>query len=209
MKFNMQRFAFAVFVVFVLWGIFFLIALAVWCSGGGDNFGNMGDAFGILNTLFAGLAFAVICAQLWMQHLQIEEERDARYRADRIGALATRIQVTFQKILYERDLLLQVAPGFKHVSFLHEGDGQRTGEAIKAREGIVQSLGELIAAMQNIPIAGHEVLRGDDGLMKQLMENQTALPMMIHIKKWVDQLDSYEQELDGLLDVVSKVEKED
>jgi hypothetical protein len=198
MKYKMRVATFAAFIVCGSWGIFFLITLAVGCGGNIESFGNMGDAFGILNTLFAGLALVAIVTQLWMQQIQINEERQSRDRADRISALATLIQVTFDKILHERSLLLQVAPGFKNVSFLHEGDGGRLQDATNAKEGMVLSLKKMIATRESyLTWKDAQLYAADD--LKDLWDNEAALPMMKQIKKWVDQLTSYEKDMDRLL----------
>jgi hypothetical protein len=187
----------AAVVLCFVWGLFFMFTLGVRFCGGSEEFGQMGDAFNMLNALFAGLAFAAICFQLWIQQTQIAAEQHARHRAERISALTTRIEVTFQKILYERNLLLKVAPGFENVSFLHEGDGIRIEESIDAKENLVISLNDLISAFENQATGGARADTND--VWKPLLDNQAAIPMMKQIKKWVDQLNSYEKEMDGLL----------
>lgn len=187
--------------VIIIWEVFFLLVF-----GAGDRIETLskaGDAFNILNALFAGLAFAAICYQLWMQQRQIDEERIDRRRVELISALTIRIQVTFDKIRYERNLLLQVTPGFKNVSFLHEGDGSRTGDAIAAKEGIVLSLQEMITTRECYSTwqATDNHVAED---LKNLWDSKAALPMMKQIKKWVEQLEIYENQIDALLEGVSK-----
>jgi len=186
-------------------GVFFLICLALACCGGIEKFSHIGGAFNILSALFAGLAFAAICSQLRMQQSQIDEERQTRQRAERIAALSTLIQVTFQKILYEREILIRIADEFKNISFLHEGDGLKTGQAINAKEGIILSLGELIDQITEAQASGAQI-RLTSGSLKDLWDNQAALEMLKHIKKLVDLLNSYESEMNGLLKAVPETE---
>ena len=40
-----------------------------------ESFGQFGDAFGALNTLFSGLAFAALIVTLWMQREELELQR--------------------------------------------------------------------------------------------------------------------------------------
>jgi hypothetical protein len=125
MNHDEDKFKLALFSIIWFCVIFFIIFLSMQFCDEGERFSRIGDAFNILNTLFAGLAFAAIYFQLRMQQKQINEERQDRHRADRISALSTRIQVTFDKILLERELLIKVAPSFSEISFLHEEDGAK------------------------------------------------------------------------------------
>ncbi len=94
----------------------------------------------------------------------------------------------YQKILLEREILLQVALGFNNVSFLHEVGGDKTADAIKAKSGKIQLLSDLIAETENR--TGNSQRHDEDKVKweKELLGNQAALPIMKQIKKWVDQL---------------------
>ena len=182
-------------IVVVFWELFFFLTFDASFHGWIEQFAHMGDAFNILNALFSGLAFAAICYQLWTQQTQIGEERKDRYRADRISALATLIQITYDKMIFERDLLLKVAPSFEPISFLHEKDGMKLRDAIRAREGLVQSQREQngISAIQT---------------EKDISDNEKSLPMMRQIAKLIEELQSYEKEIGGLLKVAPKSERD-
>ena len=68
-------------------GLIFLIVTSVWVVGvvfyllfnGGlsDNLGRFGDFFGVVNALFAGLAFASILWTIILQHNELELQRKA------------------------------------------------------------------------------------------------------------------------------------
>lgn len=91
--------------VLVLWLVVLAISLWVFCRHGADassRWGQFGDAFGVVNALFSGLALLGIVAALLMQRedidLQLEEMRESvaaqkaaaemQERRARIAALA-------------------------------------------------------------------------------------------------------------------------
>lgn len=193
-----------------LWGFCFLAALAAVCCGGIEGFGQMGDAFNMLNALFAGLAFAVIAAQLWIQKSQIKDEEEARRRAERISALTTRIQTTFEKINNERKILVETTDGFKFVSFMHEADIKETRRTIKEKENYIISLRELFHATKEDPQNfGRTYSAQMMDTIKQVTENNTAIAMLKQILEWMELLHSYEKELDGLLTKQAQAAKRD
>lgn len=190
---RMRVVTFAAFVVFGLWVLFLLITLGLGCSGALQSFGNMGDAFGILNTLFAGLALAAIVAQLWMQQMQIDDERNARHNAERISALTTLIQLTYEKLSYERKLLLEVVPSFDCISFFHDRDLERLRDSIQARTSYVEQKEKdhSVRIKNGIPVTTDEV--------KELQIEQKSIPLMRQVAKLVEELQMYENQIKDLL----------
>lgn len=205
-----------------VWILFFLAMLFVSHLGGLEEYAQIGSGFSILSTLFAGLAFAAVISQLRMHQIQIDEEKAARFeaeqrsqelvteesesriRAERIGVLGTLIKVTFDKILYERELLLQVVPTFENVSFLHEEDCKRIDTSVDLKEFEIISLTQLIELTresselnESFPPSGisPELTK----LFEELSKSQAALSMIKQIKKWVVQLGEYEDEMAKLL----------
>lgn len=160
----------------------------------------MGDAFNMLNALFAGLAFVAIIFQLWLQQSQIEDEKNARLRAERISTLAALSQMAYQKIIYERELLIQIAPGFKNVSFLHPGDKERVGFAFEVRQTNIMSLKQLIDELNKPRPHGLQVGGDTSSLVKDLRDNETSVPMLQQIYWLTTQLEKYEAELERLIE---------
>lgn len=193
MKLHRERGYIAGMVVICLWIVFFLITAVVRCCGGSAKFGEMGDAFNILNALFAGLAFAVICSQLWLQQSQIKADRDARLRTDKIGAYATLIQLTYNKMIYERELLLKILPTFEYVSFLQEKDSVKLWDGIKAREGVLQARIEEQYTNRKYGI------QESPETAKEIADIEITIPLMRQVAILVDQLQSYEKAIAVLL----------
>jgi len=71
-KHNLLLYCLAVFVVWLAYGI--IIVREVF-KGDFQKSGQFGDTFGVLNTLFTGLAFVVVLTTLNQQSHQIEETK--------------------------------------------------------------------------------------------------------------------------------------
>jgi hypothetical protein len=181
-------------------GVLLFIGIVAWCCGGIGNLGSLGDSFNILGTLFTGLAFGAVVLQLWMQHEQIEQERKDRRRSERITALTALSERTYNKIVFERGLLLKVVSSLENVSFMHDSDRTHLAGAISAKEGMIQDLTEEVRNWQtNAQTRQSAHSFGNLSHQKQLSEHQKALPMMKQMKLWMDDLAKYETELRDLL----------
>jgi hypothetical protein len=130
---------------------------------------------------------------------RIKAESDARQRAERINALTALSQMTYQKIIYERELLLQVAPGFRTVSFVRPGDAELTETAYEIRKSNVVSIQQLINLLNSPQTLGTIQSLDTRSLVEELSNNETSLPMLQEIQRLSTRLEKYEAELESLL----------
>lgn len=193
---------FAAWVIMMLCGAFVMVVLVVWSCGDIMGLGQLGDSFNILGVFFTALAFGAVIWQLGLQHKQMDEERSARLRSERISAISALSERTYDKIVYERGLLHAVASGLKDVSFMHDSDRTHLAEAIKAKEQLIDGIFVGIQVELTSPqLADIPSSPENPSYHQQLITNQTQLQMMKQMKEWMDDLANYESELKRLLAV--------
>lgn len=90
----MTRLSLRFLLIFVcsVWFAFFILALVL--CGHRESFGQLGDTFGVLNSLFSGLAFVVIYRTL-VEEIDRKTGDEARFRKQaELTALSTLAQIT-------------------------------------------------------------------------------------------------------------------
>jgi hypothetical protein len=71
-----EFFRYSTYIVLAICGIVLTIGIIAWRSDGIASLGQLGDAFGMANTLFTGLAFAGVVYTLLLQQKQASAQQD-------------------------------------------------------------------------------------------------------------------------------------
>lgn len=69
-------FSFLIILILIVWTFFAFFTYNQWSKETNASFGTLGDSFGILNSLFSGLAFAGLVYTIYLQKKELKETRD-------------------------------------------------------------------------------------------------------------------------------------
>jgi hypothetical protein len=108
-------------VVITIWlGSLYWIFYPQWSAEKDHVMGTLGDSFGILNTLFSGLAFAGLVYTIYLQKKELKETRDVFIEQSKIFQ-QQRFDDSFYKMIdllqSTRTEMLKVSIGYNEISF--------------------------------------------------------------------------------------------
>jgi hypothetical protein len=109
------------------------------------NYGQMGDSFGALNSLFAGLAFAGIIVSIWLQSRELHETRE-----ELRGQKEALQRQVFESSFF--NLLNHFSEAISSLEFRAEGETKRGREAVEhAGRFFVKTIGIYIPQRVTLP----------------------------------------------------------